>query len=107
MASSDAPITYRAATLADVESLVALENTCFNYDRMSRRSFRHHIRSEKRDLTLAEQNGVLLGDGLVLYHQGTRFISFDDRLSLDDAGVGVCSAPLACITPILVAQVAN
>ena len=49
MASPDAPITYRAAALADVEGLVALENTCFHYDRMSRRSFRHHIRSENRN----------------------------------------------------------
>jgi len=90
MASSDAPITYRAATLADVESLVALENTCFNYDRMSRRSFRHHIRSEKRDLTLAEQNGVLLGYGLVLYHQGTRLARmYSLAVSPEARGLGV------------------
>ena len=90
MASTDAVVDYRAAKQSDLDALVALEHSCFQYDRLSRRSFRHHIRSTKRDLTVAERAGHLLGYGLVLYHQGTRLARmYSLAVSPDARGLGL------------------
>lgn len=62
----------RLATLDDVESLVALENQCFDVDRLSKRSFRRWIQSEQDALLVVEGPTQLLGYGLVWCHKGTR-----------------------------------
>ncbi len=64
---------YREATLTDLAALLAIENTCFQVDKLSRRSFRHHISSALSDLWVAENSeGELYGYGLCLSLRGTR-----------------------------------
>ena len=61
----------RDAALADLERLVALEQRCFALDRISRRSFRHLLTKAHAFTLVAEQEGRLLGYGLVLQHRTT------------------------------------
>ena len=61
----------RLATAEDIAALVALENRCFDHDRLSRRNFHWMITRANARLTLAEEDGRLLGYALVLFHQGT------------------------------------
>ncbi|MGJ8691605.1 MAG: GNAT family N-acetyltransferase/peptidase C39 family protein [Thalassotalea sp.] len=71
--SDDSKVTFSPAGVAELNDLVSLEQACFDYDQMSKRSFRHHILSRHSDLWLAKsQTGDLLGYALVLKHQGTR-----------------------------------
>lgn len=62
----------RKAELTDLSSLIALEEECFDSDRLSRRSFRHWIRSEYGELWLIEEGGQLIAYGLAWCHRGTR-----------------------------------
>lgn len=69
----DNNILLSQAILTDLSGLLVLEQSCFNYDQMSKRSFRHHILSTHSDLWLAKSSSnELLGYALVLKHQGTR-----------------------------------
>ncbi|SME88174.1 Ribosomal protein S18 acetylase RimI [Tistlia consotensis] len=70
-AESAAALVVRPATLADVDALVALENRCFDSDRLSRRSFHHLLTRGHAALSLAERDGRLLGYALVLFHGQT------------------------------------
>jgi len=65
-------ILIRPALLADLDQLVALEKTCFDTDQLSRRSFKHWITAEHRALLVAEQEKVISGYVLIIYHPGTR-----------------------------------
>lgn len=66
-------VALHLATLADINALVNVEQNCFASDRISKRSFRHHITSPYTDLWLAKSDkGELYGYALVLKHQGTR-----------------------------------
>lgn len=64
--------TFRNATPADIDALVALENCCFLDDRISRRSFRRFIDMPRDRLILAEHRGQLAGYSLVLMKANTR-----------------------------------
>lgn len=61
----------RDATLEDVDALVALEERCFETDRLSRRNFRHLITKGKAVTLLEQQQGAVVGYVLVLFHRGT------------------------------------
>jgi len=69
----------------DIPALVALENRCFDSDRMSRRSFLHMLTKAHGVLLVAEgPDGDLRGYGLVLFHAGTSLarlysLAVDDR----------------------------
>lgn len=65
-------ISFRLAVSADIDALVALENRCFNDDRISRRSFRRFVEMPRDRIVVAVQNHELLGYSLVLMHAGTR-----------------------------------
>lgn len=66
-------VTLCSATLDDLNALVILEQACFASDKISKRSFRHHITSPHTDVWIAKiDNGELLGYALVLKPQGTR-----------------------------------
>ena len=66
------PPTVRAATADDVDTLVALENTSFEEDRISRRQFRHLVTRGNAAVLLAEDaEGHLLGDVVLLFNRGT------------------------------------
>ena len=63
----------QTATLADLNSLLKLESACFITDRLSRRSFKHHIQSANSSLVvIRDDDQQCIAYGLVLYHQGTR-----------------------------------
>ena len=64
-------LSSRVATAKDVPALVALENACFDTDRISVRSFKRFIREKRSDLYLVEREGLLLGYFLLLYRRGT------------------------------------
>lgn len=61
----------RPVSIEDIEQLVALENSCFDSDRISRRSFRYLITRANADILVEDSNGGLAGYVLVLYHRGT------------------------------------
>jgi ribosomal protein S18 acetylase RimI-like enzyme len=62
----------RPAQLGDIEDLVHLENTSFETDRLSRRSFRHWLSTGHRALLVAEVIKRIVGYILIIYHPGTR-----------------------------------
>lgn len=66
-------LCFRDATKADVAALNALEERCFDTDRLSRRSFQRMAgNSDTAHLLLAEdRSGHLLGYSLILFHRGT------------------------------------
>lgn len=68
---SDSPV-YRLARPDDISALVALEKTCFEDDRISRRSFRRFLEAPRDRLLVAEQGSQLQGYVLVLMHKATR-----------------------------------
>ena len=72
---SSPPLICRAATIDDLEALIEIEALCFSSDKLSRRSFRHHIKSLNSDLLVAQlgdPSNEIIAYGLVLNHQGTR-----------------------------------
>jgi [ribosomal protein S18]-alanine N-acetyltransferase len=64
-------LTIRRATLEDMEVLLELEQL-FPGDRIKKSSFRHFLTRAKADVWVARENGVTLGDAVVLYRQGSR-----------------------------------
>ncbi|WP_246065579.1 GNAT family N-acetyltransferase/peptidase C39 family protein [Hydrocarboniclastica marina] len=63
---------FRLAQPGDLDALVALEKTCFEDDRISRRSFRRFLEAPGDRLVIAEADGILHGYALVLMHKATR-----------------------------------
>lgn len=60
----------RSATLADLGALVALEQRCFQTDRLSRRSFRHLLLRGNVQTLLIEEAGRSCGYALILFRRG-------------------------------------
>ena len=62
----------RTASLADLDALVAIENICFETDRLSRRNFRYMITKANAELLVEEgSDSKVSGYVLVLFHSGT------------------------------------
>lgn len=61
----------RQGQLTDIEKLVHLENSCFDYDRISRRSFRYFLTKSRAVLLVEEVKGEILAYILLLFHRGT------------------------------------
>jgi ribosomal protein S18 acetylase RimI-like enzyme len=69
---SQPTFVLREANHTDIKALVALENRCFSEDRLTTRNFRWMITKAHASLVIAEdQNGLLMGYILVLFHRGT------------------------------------
>jgi ribosomal protein S18 acetylase RimI-like enzyme len=64
-------VRCRSATLADVDQLVALEQQCFERDRISRRQFRHLLSRANAVVLLATADQQILGDVVVLFNRAT------------------------------------
>jgi [ribosomal protein S18]-alanine N-acetyltransferase len=64
-------LTVRRATLKDIEVLLELEQL-FPGDRIKKSSFRYFLTRARADVWVARENGVVLGDAVVLYRQGSR-----------------------------------
>lgn len=65
-------VSIRPARLGDLNGLVALENSSFTTDKLSRRSFRHWLTTAHRALLVAEAERTVAGYILIIYHPGTR-----------------------------------
>jgi ribosomal protein S18 acetylase RimI-like enzyme/predicted double-glycine peptidase len=61
----------RSATLDDLDALVAIEERCFDTDRLSRRSFRHLLTRGHALTLVVEHAGGVGGYGMLLFHEGT------------------------------------
>ncbi|MGD2117571.1 MAG: GNAT family N-acetyltransferase/peptidase C39 family protein [Chromatiales bacterium] len=67
----EADICLRPASMDDLDALVELEQQCFDSDRISRRQFRYLLTKGKASILVAEQQGRLLGDVVLLFSQAT------------------------------------
>lgn len=61
----------RVADLDDLDALVALENRCFETDRLSRRSFRYLLKQGHAVTHVAELGGEIAGYVMTLFSRGT------------------------------------
>jgi ribosomal protein S18 acetylase RimI-like enzyme len=61
----------RNAKLKDLDALVALESSSFDNDRLTRRNFRHLLTRGKAVTLVFEQDDLLLGYVMLLFHAGT------------------------------------
>jgi len=64
-------VTVRRANSGDVEPLLELEKTCFDTDRLSRRSFTNFVKEGAHELLVLLEGDTLLGYVLNLYRAGT------------------------------------
>ena len=86
----------RPATLDDLDPLVALEERCFDSDRMSRRSFRRMITRANAALLVDRDDGVLRGYALVLFHAGSSLARlYSLAVDPEHRGKGIARALLA------------
>lgn len=63
------PIPPRLASAAELQELVNLENTCFQSDRISPRSFRYFLTKSQAEIWVL--GSPVVAYGLVLFHRGT------------------------------------
>lgn len=90
-------VFVRSATLDDVTRLIEIENSAFSGDRLSRRSFRHAIKSQGAALLVAVADGVL-GYALLHLRQGTRLARlYSLAVSPEARGLGVAKTLLLAI----------
>lgn len=61
----------RTATSQDLDALVAIENRCFESDRISRRNFRHLLTKANAATLLDERDGKVRGYAMLLFNTGT------------------------------------
>jgi len=61
----------REARLQDLGALVEIENSCFDVDRFSRRSFRYLLTKANADTLVYEKDNQILGYVTLLFHTGT------------------------------------
>jgi ribosomal-protein-alanine acetyltransferase len=61
----------RRARRGDHAALLALEQRCFGGDRLSARQLHHHLHNPSAWLAVAERDGVVLGDALLLFRAGS------------------------------------
>ncbi len=64
-------MSIRPATLEDLDAMVALENRCFDDDRISRRQFRHLLNKGHAALLVADQENAIVASLVVLFSRGT------------------------------------
>ncbi|MAW87781.1 MAG: GNAT family N-acetyltransferase [Phyllobacteriaceae bacterium] len=76
----------RRATQSDIDQLVLLENTVFDADRISRRSFRQLIDRETAETIVAESGGRICGYAMVLFRKGTAVARLYSIAVLPSAG---------------------
>lgn len=66
------PARLRRAIPADLDSLVALEASSFDHDRVSRAQFRRHIASASAEVLVAEELGQVHGGALLFFRRGAK-----------------------------------
>ena len=87
-----AAVRVRRAELSDLDDLVALEESSFATDRLSRAQYRRHLDSESAQVLVASANHRrFLGTAVVFFRKGThiaRLYSIATRLEARGKGVG-------------------
>lgn len=84
-------VRIRAALAADIDALVAIENTAFSTDRISRRSFRLLIENDTAAVLAADRGTGPLGYCVVLYRRGSavaRLYSIATAADVAAQGIG-------------------
>jgi ribosomal protein S18 acetylase RimI-like enzyme len=83
----------RTATLEDIETLVALEQQCFEEDRISRRQFRHMLTRANAAVLVEERAGRIVGDVVVLFSRATSVARlYSLAVAADMRGQGVAKS---------------
>jgi len=85
------PPEIRPARATDVPALTALENTVFDTDRISARSFRRFIASGTAEILIAEKDGAIAGYFVLLFRRGTamaRLYSIAVSPAMTGRGIG-------------------
>jgi ribosomal protein S18 acetylase RimI-like enzyme len=62
----------REAQREDLDALMAVEESCFATDRLSRRAMRQWLEKKHRIMLVASVDGAVAGYALIIHHQGTR-----------------------------------
>lgn len=84
------PAAIRPARATDIDALVRIENTVFETDRISRRSFRQLIDRETAETLVAEIDGAIVGYFIVLFRRGSVVARlYSIAVSSAHAGAGV------------------
>ena len=65
-------VVYRRVGLSRTDDLLALEEACFNYDRISRRNLRNLLRSPSAYCLGAYHRGQVVGSLMLLFRKNTR-----------------------------------
>ena len=91
-----AAVRVRRAELSDLEDLVALEESSFATDRLSREQYRRHLDSETAQVLVASANHRrFLGTAVVFFRKGTKVARLYSIATHAEArGKGVGSALL-------------
>ncbi|WP_201313242.1 GNAT family N-acetyltransferase [Dyella sp. EPa41] len=91
-----AAVRVRRAELSDLDDLVALEETSFATDRLSREQYRRHLDSETAQVLVASANRRrFLGTAVVFFRKGTKVARLYSIATHAEArGKGVGSALL-------------
>mgnify|MGYP001258605877 CR=1 FL=1 len=90
------PATFRKAELTDVTSLLAIEQQCFQSDRLSQRRMRFYVSAPHAEFVVAEKNGQLLGYALLLSRRGTQLTRLYSIAILPEArGQGIAQRLIA------------
>lgn len=66
-------LQIRAATLADLDDLCALESLCFSYDQIGRRSFRRLLQRPTAHLYVATELEQLFAYAIILTRHNSRY----------------------------------
>ena len=64
------PARIRRAEISDLDALVSLEQRCFDYDVMSRRSFRRQLANKNNIVLVAEAAKGIVGYALIFLRNG-------------------------------------
>ncbi|WP_460450880.1 peptidase C39 family protein [Alsobacter sp. SYSU BS001988] len=78
----------RPAELADLDALEAIENRVFETDRLSRRSLRYYIVTEKDALLVIDRRGTVVGYALVAFRRGAALARLYSIAILPEAAGG-------------------
>ena len=81
-------VLIRPATLADLDAIESIENRVFETDRLSRRSLRRFITTDRDALLVVDRGGQLVGYALVAFRRGTALARLYSIAILPEAGRG-------------------
>lgn len=85
-------VPVRAATLQDLDALVALEQRSFDGDRLSRAQYRRHLHSASAQVMIAGAPGQIRGSAVVFFRRNSalsRLYSLAVQPEFRGSGIGV------------------